>query len=297
MTAAIRCEALTKDFGGGRGVRALDLEVAPGEVFGFLGPNGAGKTTTIRLLLDLLRPTSGRALLLGLDARRDSLAVRRRTGYLPGELALYERLTGRELVAYVARLRRVGTAEADRLAGRLELDLGRRIEELSRGNKQKVGLVLALMHRPELLVLDEPTSGIDPLVQREFHALVREATAEGRTVFLSSHVLSEVERMADRVALVRDGRLVLVDEVAALKARAVRELELRFAGPAPDDAFRGLAGVELLEVEGERLRLRVAGSVDAALKAAARFEVVGIATREPGLEEIFLAYYGGGDAG
>jgi ABC-2 type transport system ATP-binding protein len=220
MAAVVRAHALTKRYGRERGVTELDFEVEPGEVFGFLGPNGAGKTTTIRLLLDLIRPTSGRLEVFGLDPRRDGVAVRRRIGYVPGDLLLYERLTARELIRFFASLRgRDDLGAAERLAGRLELELDRPIRSLSKGNRQKVGLVQALQHRPELLVLDEPTAGLDPFGQQLVHELLREATAEGRTAFLSSHVLSEVQEVADRVAIVREGRIVLVEEVELLRAR------------------------------------------------------------------------------
>ena len=242
MGDAIRTQGLTKYYGRHRGVAALDLAVRPGEVFGFLGPNGAGKTTTIRLLLDLIRPTGGRAEVLGMDTRSHSVEIRRRVGYLSGELALYENLTGRELVEYIANLRGLRDRRlAGQLCQRLDLDPAHHVHDLSRGNKQKLGLVLALMHRPELLVLDEPTSGLDPLVQQEFHRIVREATGEGRTVFLSSHVLSEVERMADRVGIIRDGRLVDLLKVSALKTQALRRFELDFARPVPAAVFAAAA--------------------------------------------------------
>ena len=293
--AAILTEGLTKRYGKHQALDGLDLAVRRGEVFGFLGPNGAGKTTTIRLLLDLIRPTAGRVAVLGMDPRRQGREVRRRVGYLPGELALYDRLTGREVLAYLGHLRDgVNWAHAESLARRLDLDLTRPIGDLSRGNKQKVGLVQALMHRPELLILDEPTGGLDPLVQREFHRLVREAAGEGRTVFLSSHVLGEVERVADRVGIIRRGRLVELAEIGAIKAKAVRTLELHFARPVPADAFEGLPGVREAHVEGASASLTVEGSVDAIVKAAARFETVSVTTHEPDLEEIFLGYYEGG---
>src|SRR5512132_1149188 len=296
MGDAIRTEGLTKYYGRGRrrsrGLEGLDLTVRPGEVFGFLGPNGAGKTTTIRLLPDLIRPTGGRAEVLGMDTRTRSVDVRRLVGYVPGELGLYENLTGRELLAYLANLRgRADQSYVDELAGRLGLDLSRHVHDLSKGNKQKLGLVQAFMHRPELLVLDEPTGGLDPLVQQEFHRLVADHTAAGGTVFLSSHMLSEVEHLAHRVAIVRDGRLAVVEEVAALKARALRRLELDFARPVPPGAFAGLPGVRELAVDGAVLRCAVEGSVDAVVKAAARFEVLNVVSHEPDLEEIFLAYY------
>ena len=252
MDEAIRAEQLTKFYGPRRGVEDIDLVVRSGEVFGFLGPNGAGKTTTIRTLLDFIRPTRGRATVLGLDTRADAVAVHRRVGYLPGELELYEKLTGREVLEYFASLRGgVDGGYRDELAERFDLDIDTRISSYSSGNRQKVGLVQAFMHRPELLILDGPTSGLDPLVQQEFARLVGEVAAEGRTVFLSSHVLPEVERITDRVGIIRDGRLVVVEEVAALKARAVRHLDVLFAGPVPDGVFDGVAGVREVTVTGD----------------------------------------------
>jgi ABC-2 type transport system ATP-binding protein len=289
---AIRTQGLTKYYGRNRGVAELDLAVRPGEVFGFLGPNGAGKTTTIRLLLDLIRPTGGRAEVLGMDTRAHSIEIRRRVGYLSGELALYENLTGRELLDYIGNLRGLRDRRlADELCQRLDLDPGHHVHDLSRGNKQKLGLVLALMHRPEVLILDEPTSGLDPLVQQEFHQIVREATAEGRTVFLSSHVLSEVERMADQVGIIREGRLVDLLKVSELRSQALRRLELEFAQPVPAAVFERLPGVVEVAVSDAVVRCAVQGSVDALIKAAASYELVNLVSHEPDLEEIFLSYY------
>jgi ABC-2 type transport system ATP-binding protein len=292
MGAAICCSGLTKFYGHTRGVEDLDLTVEPGQVFGFLGPNGAGKTTTIRVLLDFIRPTRGRVEVLGLDPRRDGLQLRRRLGYLPGELALYERLTGRQLLGYFAGLRGLpDLGYGHELAERFGLDLSRPIHMLSKGNKQKLGVVQALLHRPELLVLDEPTSGLDPLVQQAFHTLAREVAAEGRTVFLSSHVLSEVQERADRAAIIRDGRLVAVEDIDSLKARAGRHLELRFAGPVPPADFRSLAGLRDLRVEGPVVSCTVEGEVDALVKAAARHRVLAVSSAEVDLEDVFLSYY------
>jgi ABC-2 type transport system ATP-binding protein len=290
----VHAELLTKRYNGDRGVHELTFEVGWGEVFGYLGPNGAGKTTTIRLLLDLIRPTTGRVEVFGLDPRRDALAIRRRVGYLPGDLRLYERLTGRQQLRYFASLRGMdGLGEGLRIAERLELDLDRRIRALSRGNRQKVGLVQAFMHNPDLLVLDEPTSGLDPLVQQVFHELVAEATADGRTVFISSHVLSEVQRIADRVAVIREGRLELVESVETLRARAFTRVEAVFAAAPPAGVFDGLPGVHELERRGTTMLFALEGHADPLVKALAHFEVLAIDVHEADLEDLVLALYRG----
>jgi ABC-2 type transport system ATP-binding protein len=293
MTDAIRTRALTKVYRGGTvALRELDLSVRPGEVFGFLGPNGAGKTTTIRILLDILRPTSGGAEVLGLDPRRAGVDARRRIGYLPGDLPLYPKLTARETLTYLAALRGgVPSGGVAGLAERLDLPLDRPVGALSHGNRQKVGLVQAFMHEPELLVLDEPTGGLDPLLQQEFHRLVEEVAAEGRTVFLSSHVLSEVERVADRVGVIRAGRLVALEEITALKQRATRRLEVELAGAVEAAPFARLPNVREAQAEGRRLRLVVDGALDAVVKALAEHEVVTLTSHEPDLEEFFLDLY------
>jgi ABC-2 type transport system ATP-binding protein len=298
--AVIATEKLTKFYGKKRGVIDLDIEVRPGEVFGFLGPNGAGKTTTIRLLLDFIRPSSGRASLFGMDSRRDCVEIHRRCGYLPGELALYEKMTGGDLLRFFANLRGgVQWSYVEELAERLDSEFAAPIRSLSRGNKQKIGLIQALMHRPELLVLDEPTAGLDPLVQQEFYRIIESCRAEGRTVFVSSHNLPEVERLCDRVGIIREGRLVDLVEVASLKERALRRLEVRFASPPPQGAFAGVYGLRELRLDDSVLHCTVQGSMDPLVKALARFEVVNIISHEPSLEEVFLAYYeeGGRDAG
>jgi ABC-2 type transport system ATP-binding protein len=295
MTAVIQTEGLTKSYGEHRGILDVDLAVNQGEVFGFLGPNGAGKTTTIRTVLDLIRPTSGRALVFGIESSADPVAIHRRVGYIPGEFSLYDRLTGGQTIQYFANLRRgVDKAYQRSLIERFEIDPKRRYKELSKGNKQKIGLVIALQHRPELLILDEPTSGLDPLVQQSFFEVVHEARAEGRTVFLSSHILSEVERTADRVAIIREGRLVKVDSVDGLRDLAHHRVELRFAGPVPTAAFEHVAGVSDLSADDHVLRMRVSGPITPVVRAAAQYELIDFVSREPTLEETFLAQYGHG---
>jgi len=293
MTAIIQTEKLTKSYGEHRGIIDVDLSVEQGEVFGFLGPNGAGKTTAIRTILDLIRPTSGKAFVFGIESSLDPVAIHRRIGYLPGEFTLYDRLTGLQTLTYFANLRGgVDQAFQAELIQRFDLDPSRRFKEYSKGNKQKVGLVAALQHKPDLLLLDEPTSGLDPLVQQTFSAVLRETVADGRTVFLSSHVLSEVEKTCDRVAIIRDGRLVKVDRVDALRDLAHHQVELRFAGPVPAEAFEKIDGVSDVTAEAHVLRLRVTGAISPVVQVAARYELLDFVSREPSLEETFLAEYG-----
>ena len=293
MTAIIEIEKLTKSYGAQRGIIEVDLSLEQGEVFGFLGPNGAGKTTTIRTMLDLIRPTSGRALVFGIESSADPVAIHRRVGYIPGEFTLYDRLTGKQTLEYFANLRGgVDATYQQSLIERFELDPSRRFREYSKGNKQKVGVVIALQHRPELLVLDEPTSGLDPLVQQTFFTTLREAVADGASVFLSSHILSEVEKSADRVAIIREGRIVKTDTVEGLRDLAHHQVELRFAGPVPTAEFEHLPGVSDVVADDHVLRLRVAGAITPVVQAAARYELLDFVSREPSLEETFLAQYG-----
>jgi len=293
MTAVIETEKLTKSYGSHRGIIEVDLAVAQGEIFGFLGPNGAGKTTTIRTLLDLIRPTSGTARVFGIESSADPVAIHRRIGYLPGEFALYDRLTGGQHLEYFANLRGgVDPAYRASLVERFDLDPSRKFKEYSKGNKQKVALVIALQHRPELLLLDEPTAGLDPLVQQTFFGVLREAVADGATVFLSSHILSEVEKTADRVGIIREGRLVKVGTVDDLRDLAHHQVELRFAGEVPVAAFEVLPGVSEVIVDDHVLRLRVAGAITPVVQAAAQYELLDFVSREPSLEETFLAQYG-----
>jgi ABC-2 type transport system ATP-binding protein len=290
--AAIATSGLSKDYGAGRGLFDLDLEVRRGEVFGFLGPNGAGKSTTMRLLLSLIRPTAGTARVLGLDVLKDSLAVRRRIGFLPGDLALYPRLSGLQVLDFLAALRGgVEKPYRDALIERLGADVSRPVRELSTGNRQKLGLVQAFMHRPELLILDEPIAGLDPLVQRSFHTLLREVSADGATVLLSSHTLSEVERVTDRLAILRRGRLVVIDSVENLRGIAAQRLEIEFASPVSAEEFAALPSVVSAAAEGTVVTVSFEGSADAVVKRAATHEVRAVRPREDDLEDIFLRYY------
>ena len=292
MTAVIETHRLTKFYGKYRGIVDVDLVVNRGEIFGFLGPNGAGKTTTIRIILDLIRPTSGRATVFGLESSADPVAIHRRVGYLPGEWNLYDRLTGAETIRFFANLRGgVDPAYVDQLVQRLDLDPSRRFREYSRGNKQKVGLVVALQHKPELLILDEPTAGLDPLVQQAFNELLFEARAEGRTVFLSSHIISEVERTCDRVGIIREGQIVRLDTVEGVRALAAHEVELRFAAPVPAAAFEAIDGVTNVVQEGGNLRMLVTGPIAPVVRLAAQLDLLDFVSREPSLEEVFLSEY------
>jgi ABC-2 type transport system ATP-binding protein len=293
--SAIVASELTKRYGKHRGVDGLNLEVKRGEVFGFLGPNGAGKTTTIRVLLNLIRPTHGEAAILGLDCQRNSMQVRRNVGYVPGEFSLYESLTGDQLLRFIAGLRGgVDQRVAQDVAGRLDCDLRRPIRELSRGNKQKICIVQALMNRPEVLLLDEPTSGLDPLVQQEFFRLIAEVQAEGRTVFFSSHILSEVERVCERVAIIRQGRILKVSTVSELKTKELRQLAITFGQAAPEELFAHISGVRDVVADGNCLSCVVQGSIDPVVKALAAYEVKDMICQEPSLEDVFLDFYSEG---
>ena len=295
---ALEVERLTKSYGRARGVVDLTFSVERGEVFGYLGPNGAGKTTTIRTLLDFIRPTGGRAAILGLDSRRDAIAIHRRVGYLPGEFGLYERLTAHEQLTYLSSLRG-GDDERPihELAERLDLDLDVRIASLSHGNKQKVGLIQAFVHRPDVLILDEPTQGLDPLMQQAFYRLLHEARERGGTVFLSSHVMPEVEHVCDRVGIIRDGRLAAVEDIDDLKGKALKLVEVRLATPAPTGTFDRVPGVREAVAFGDRVRITMAGPIDPLVKALASHEVLDLQSREPSLEEVFLTFYAAEDDG
>jgi ABC-2 type transport system ATP-binding protein len=294
---AIRLEGLGKQFRGGVvALDSVDLEVARGSTFGFIGPNGAGKTTAIRLMLDLIRPTSGRVKLLGENPRTAGSGLRSRIGYLPGELSFDERLTARQTLTFYSSLHDTPAERAFTIAERFGLDLDRKIGDLSRGNKQKVGIVQAFAHNPELVILDEPTSGLDPILQRSFHQLLKERSAEGLTVFLSSHVLSELQQVATEVGMIREGRLLAVRDIETMRREAPHKVMVRFAErPSPEmiDGLDGLDGVSGLELDGSVVRLLFRGEMDALVKALATREVVELHSTEPDLEETFLRMYGG----
>jgi len=290
---AIQTQSLTKNYGSVHALRGVDLEVRRGEIFGFLGPNGSGKTTTIRCLLDLIRPNAGTSRVLGLDPQKQSRQVRARSGYLPGELRLEDGMTVEATLRYLNALRggKSDWGYVRKLAERLALDLKIQCRNLSKGNKQKVGVVQALMHKPELLLLDEPTSGLDPLIQQEVLHLIQEAKRDGTTVFFSSHIISEVEQVAERVGIIRQGMVVEVAGTQELMKRALRRARVRFQKPQPDPGLEHLAGVKVLGTDGMTVHLQIEGEMDALIKELAKFPVADFETERPSLEEIFLAYY------
>jgi len=291
-SVVVRLVGLTKVFGAVRGISNVNLDVTAGQTFGFLGPNGAGKSTTIRLMMGLYLPTAGRAELVGLDAQRHGPQLRRRVGYLSGELALHPRLTGREILDRTARMRgHVDRALRAHLERRFGAELDRPVRTLSKGNRQKIGLIQAFMHDPELLVLDEPTSGLDPLLQKEFADLLEESVARGRTVFLSSHDLDEVQRLAHQVAIIREGQLVASDTIEGLRRRAPRTVELTFRAPVDAAVFADLLGVEVISHSGHRLGFRVSGEVGALFEAAVPYGIVDVSARAANLDELFLSFY------
>jgi ABC-2 type transport system ATP-binding protein len=292
MTTVVACAGLTKDYGQGHGVFDLDLEIAKGEILGLVGPNGAGKTTTIRMLMDLVRPDRGSATILGLDSRRDSLAVKRRVGYLPGELPQYPNVTAGYVIGMLGGLR--GGIEPDRvaeLAERLQLDLDRRYEKLSHGNKQKVHIIQAFMHRPDLLVLDEPTLGLDPIVQQEFRTMLTEAVEAGASVVLSSHVLSEIESVCDRIALIRAGHLLRLGSLVELRTVRAHRVEAVVVRPGDPAELARIPGVSDAHVEGELVTCTVHGPVGPLLAWLSACDVVELDSRELSLEEVFLTEF------
>jgi ABC-2 type transport system ATP-binding protein len=291
--AAIETTGLTKHYGDVEALNDLDLIVRKGEVFGFLGPNGAGKTTMIRTILDLIRPTRGSATILGFDSHADAVEIRNHVGYLPSDVAMYPNLTGRDLATYFANLRGgVDWEYVDELADRLDADLSKKVGDLSSGNRQKIGLILAFMSRPELLVMDEPSSGLDPLVQRQFQRMMREVAKEGRTVFLSSHTLSEVQRVADRVGIIRHGNLIAVEAVSELRSKAIRKIDLLFDAPVDEGVFAAVDGVRDVRAENHHVSFSFDGKMDELLAVATNgYTLLDITSQEADLEEIFLTYY------
>ncbi|MGZ3609224.1 MAG: ABC transporter ATP-binding protein [Ktedonobacteraceae bacterium] len=296
MTAIIEVESLTKSYGSKRGITNVSFQVEEGEVFGFLGPNGAGKTTTIRLLMALLRADEGKARIAGLDSWEKSVEIKRFIGYLPGEPSLDPNLTGGQILTYFGHLRGgVDQTYLKQLITRLDLDPSRKFRQYSSGNKRKVVLIQAFMHRPRVLILDEPTNGLDPLNQQEFNAMVKEVRDEGHTVFLSSHILGEVEQTCTRVGIIREGQLVRIGGVTELKDIKRFEVTITFADAVPAEAFKALDGVEKVETlpGGHALHLVMQGGADAVIKAAAHYPVISVTSHEPSLEDIFLRYYEG----
>ena len=290
---AIRTEGLSKRYGTLYALRDLDLELAEGEVVGYLGPNGAGKTTTIRLLLGLIRPTKGRAEIFGLDCQRQTVAAHRRLAYVAGEASLWPALTGAETLHLLGRVQgRVDPAYRDELIARFELEPAKKIRAYSKGNRQKLILIAALMTRPELLVLDEPTNGLDPLMEQAFRHCIHEAKERGQTVFLSSHILSEVEALCDRVGILRDGVLVEMGTLAQMRHLSALTVEATFDGSLPD--LSGIPGVTAVAADGRVVRLQVQGTIEPLLKVLAAAGVRELLSREPSLEELFLAHYGTG---
>ncbi len=294
--AVIQTSGLGKRYGrkGQPALADLSLTVNQGEIFGYLGPNGAGKTTTIRLLLDFIRPTTGNAQMLGMDAQTHSLDIRRRVGFLPGELSLWENQTGQQIIAYMAALRgNVQKPYIRQLIDRLAFDPSKVMRSYSTGNKRKLGLILALMHQPELLILDEPTNGLDPLMQQTFHQLMREAQARGATIFLSSHILSEVQAICERVAILREGKLRAVERVTDLMRVNFTWVTLTFREPVSPSLLAGVAGVSELSSQGNALKFRLMGDFDPILRAVANQYVADVRVQEPSLEEVFLTFYDG----
>ncbi len=290
---AIHTDGLTKHYGDVKALVDLNLDIRPGEIFGFLGPNGAGKTTMIRTILDEIRPTAGEASILGMDSHQQSVEIRKHIGYVPGDLAMYPNLTGRDTLTYFANLRGgVDWSYVESLADRLNADLEKKVGDLSSGNRQKVGLIQAFMNRPQVLIMDEPSSGLDPLVQREFQKMMREVAAEGKTVFLSSHTLSEVQRVANRVGIIRHGKLIAVETVADLRSKAIRTVNIFFDGPVDVAGFKGVPGVRDAVSQNEHVTLSFDGQMETLLKVVTdKYHVLDITTQEADLEEIFLTYY------
>lgn len=293
MKYAVEIKGLGKQFGSLTALKDINLTVKPGEVFGFLGPNGAGKTTAIRAMLNLIHPTEGTISILEMDSRTDYKELHKHIGYLAGDMSMYDNLRAEQYITYMANLRGdVETGQIAILAGKLQANLKPRIKHLSRGNKQKIGLIAAMMHKPQLLIMDEPTTGLDPLMQEVFYELLAEHTANGGTTFMSSHNLSEVQRVCDRVAFIRNGELVEVSKVSSLRTSSVQEFEVHFAKDVPEDIFKGIKSVNDVTVDGDSLTCIVKGHLNEFLKVLSSYDVVSVANRELELEEVFMKLYG-----
>ena len=293
-SAAIEIEGLTKNFGGGHGIFDLTLTVAPGEIFGFIGPNGAGKSTTIRLLMDFIRPTRGRATLLGYDSRRDSLVLKNFIGFIPGELPEYPNQSGASLIELFANLRGgVSRKRISELAQLLQLDLSRKYREYSHGNKQKLMSIQAFMHHPLLLILDEPTLGLDPLMQQVFRSLLQDAVKDGATVFLSSHVLSEVQEVCDRVGIVAEGKLRISGTLEELRELHVHRMDVHVAGTVSEERIAAIKGVSEVKVKDHHVLLRMSGEFAPLLDELSKADILEVDSEELSLEEVFLAHYAG----
>ncbi|MBE0430166.1 MAG: ABC transporter ATP-binding protein [Thermoleophilia bacterium] len=293
----MKCRGLSKLYGSSRGIEDLDLDVKSGEIFGFLGPNGAGKTTTIRLLMGFIRPSRGQARILGMDTWTQSVKIKLHVGNIPGDVSLYENMRVSELLDYIDRFRPGPDPLRGLLIERLELDTGKKVKALSRGNRQKVAIVMAMMHDPEILILDEPTLGLDPLMQQNFYSFLAEAKDRGRTVFLSSHILSEVERVCDRVGIVRQGLLVDVRSIEELRQNKIRHMDVTFADAVAATEFEKLPQVIDVRQLDNRLRITVRGEIDALVKQVARYRIEDMTFTQPSLEDFFLSFYGpAGDA-
>jgi len=287
---------LSKHYGKERGISNLNLEVYTAETFGFLGLNGAGKTTTIRTILNFIKPSDGSAEILGLDSIQDSIEIRKNIGYLPGELELFNEMTGHDFLVYMANLRGgVDWTYVEELITNLKAQVKKPIKSLSHGNKQKLGLIQAFMHKPDVLILDEPTNGLDPLVQEEFHKILKTFKKNNKTIFLSSHVMSEVEEICDRVGIIREGELIAIEKIEDLKAKKLQSIEIHFASKVPDNIFENLPNVSHIEIKDNIAKVKVSGTnnIDSFIKTIANYEVTKIIAPEPNLEEIFLSYFKG----
>jgi len=291
MEEVIDTHNLTKFYGKIRGIKDVTLTVNRGEIFGFLGPNGAGKTTTIRLLLNLINPTRGKAEIFGLNTREDSLKIRSRIGYIPGDLSLYESMSGKDLLRFLSSLRTKESPLTDDLCHRFQVTLDRKIKGYSKGMKQKVGIVQAFMHDPELVIMDEPTLGLDPLVQREFYKFLKEEQQKGKTFFVSSHILSEVEKVCDRVGIIREGNIVAIEDVETLKEKSGRLMEVTFSNDIIKEDF-DIPQISIISIENRTVRFRVTGTMDDVIKHLSHFEIKDLVSKGVSVEDIFMHYYG-----